>query len=233
MPVDVESELARLGAAWSASVAHVDVADVLERTMTARSQPIDEVSDPPLTSSDRIGVESRSRRWGQRWMVAAACTTLVVAGVVALANRRDGGPEPAPPNATDPIDTVAPPTPPVPFVGIWVSTDTDGSSQTVEIVRSGGDDYEFVLRDDAATACAGAPATMTGSGRLETDERLVIAQPELICDDGSVPRIGPPPQAELANFTLELNLETDQFVDSLGVGGSGRARTTNRSRRRR
>lgn len=225
MPVDVESELARLGAAWSASVAHVDVAEVLERTMTARSQPIDEIADPPVTSSDRLGAESRSHGWGQRWMVAAACATLVVAGVVTLANRRDGGPEPALINAsTDPtkpsttmvpIDTVAPL--PEPFVGGWVSTDTDGSTQTIEIVRSGGDDYELVLRDDVATVCSGAPATMTGTGRLETDERLVIAQPELTCDDGTIPRIGPPPQVELANFTLELNTETDQFVDIYGV----------------
>ena len=36
MPVDVESELARLGTAWSESVAHVDVAEVLERTMATR-----------------------------------------------------------------------------------------------------------------------------------------------------------------------------------------------------
>ena len=43
---------------------------------------------------------------------------------------------------------------------------------------------------------------MTGTGLLETDERLVIAQPELACDDGSIPRNGSPPQAELADFTL-------------------------------
>ena len=42
---------------------------------------------------------------------------------------------------------------------------------------------------------------MTGAGRLET-EPLVIAQPELTCDDGTIPLIGPPPQAELANFAL-------------------------------
>ena len=58
----------------------------------------------------------------------------------------------------------------------------------MEIVRSGAGDYEFVLRDDVATAaCSGAPATMTGTGLLETDERLVIAQPELTCDDGTIP----------------------------------------------
>ena len=58
MPVDVESELARLGAAWTASVAHVEVAEVLERTMPARSGPptieaIDVMAEPP--ARDRGG----------------------------------------------------------------------------------------------------------------------------------------------------------------------------------
>ena len=75
-----------------------------------------------------------------------------------------------------------------------MSTDTDGSYQTMEIVRSGGDDYEFVVRDDFATACSGAPATLTGTGLLETGERLVIAQPELTCDDGTIPVSGPRPR---------------------------------------
>ena len=125
----------------------------------------------------------------------------------------------------DPADvpTSTVPTPPTtisaaPFVGAWVSTDTDGSSQTMDIVRSDRDEYEVVVRDDfASAACSGAPATMTGTGILETDERLVIAQPELTCDDGTTPSIGPPPQAELANFTLELDTATDEFVDSFGV----------------
>ena len=78
MPVDVESELARLGAAWTASVAHVDVAEVLERTMTARSEPptieeFDVVAEPPAA--------------GHRWrvlVVAAVVVLLVAATVVGL-----------------------------------------------------------------------------------------------------------------------------------------------------
>jgi hypothetical protein len=121
------------------------------------------------------------------------------------------------PGLLSPSTRVAFEPPNAPLVGTWVSTDSDGSSQTLEIVGSGGDDYEFVLRDDFATACSGAPATMTGAGLLETEERLIIAQPELTCDDGTSPRIGTPPQAELANFTLELDTATDELVDSLGV----------------
>ena len=165
------------------------------------------------------------------WIAVAAAALVVITGSMAVLVIRAGddhsistadpdattNPSVAPPStATDVVPTL-PPTA-APFVGIWVSTDTDGSSQTMEIVRSGGDDYEFVLRDDAATAaCSGAPATMTGNGLLETDERLVIAQPELTCDDGTIPRIGPPPQAELANFTLELDTATDELTDRFGV----------------
>ena len=105
-----------------------------------------------------------------------------------------------------------------PFVGVWLSTDTDGSSQTMEIARSGTDEYEVVIRDEAANAaCAGGASTLTGAGRLATDTSLVIAQPELTCDDGTIPPIGPPPQAELANFTLDLDTATGELVDSFGV----------------
>ena len=156
--------------------------------------------------------------------VAAAALIVAIAGSIAvLTGPGDDQISTADPDATTP--SVAPPstatdvvpTTTAPFVGNWVSTDTDGSSQTMEIVGSGGADYEFVLRDDFATACSGAPATMTGTGRLETDEGLVIAQPELTCDDGTVPGIGPPPQADLANLTFELDTATDELVDSLGV----------------
>ncbi len=105
-----------------------------------------------------------------------------------------------------------------PFVGVWLSTDTDGSSQTMEIARSGADEYEVVIRDEAATAaCAGGASTLTGAGRLATDTSLVIAQPELTCDDGTIPPIGPPPQAELADFTLDLYTTTGELVDTFGV----------------
>lgn len=152
-------------------------------------------------------VQQRARRR------ALATTTAVVVGMIAVLG---GGPVDMwrrPPTSV----VLSPPTAP-PFVGTWVSTDTDGSSQTMEIVRAGGDQYEVVARDEAATAaCSGAPSTMTGAGRLESDERLVIAQPELTCDDGTTPAIGPPPQAELANFTLDLDTATDVLVDPFGV----------------
>ena len=147
------------------------------------------------------------------WIAVAAAALVVITGSIAVLVTRVGDDHSV---STDVVPTI-PPTA-APFVGVWVSTDPDGSSQTMEIVRSGTDGYGVVVHDDAATAaCAGVAATMTGTGLLETPERLVIAQPELICDDGAVPRMGPPPQAELANFTLELDTATDESVDSFGV----------------
>jgi hypothetical protein len=101
---------------------------------------------------------------------------------------------------------------------VWLSTDTDGSSQTMEIVLSGTDEYQVVIHDEAATAaCAGGASTVTGAGRLATDTSLVIAQPALTCDDGTVPPIGPPPQRDLADFTLDLYTTTGELVDTSGV----------------
>ncbi|HSP27582.1 MAG TPA: hypothetical protein VLN74_03455 [Ilumatobacteraceae bacterium] len=87
----------------------------------------------------------------------------------------------------------------------------------MQIVGSGGDNYEVIVRDDFATTCSGAPATMTGTGLLETDQRLVIAEPELTCDDGTTPSIGPPPQADIADFTFDRDLVADALTDRFGV----------------
>ncbi len=104
------------------------------------------------------------------------------------------------------------------FVGRWVSTDTDGSSQAMEIARSGDDEYDVSIRDAAATtACGGAASTMVGVARLATETSLVIAEPALTCDDGTIPPIGPAPQAELADFTLGVDTTTGRLVDTLDV----------------
>ena len=186
------------------------VAAILDGSEAA---PRDDDAPEPATidlAEERLTGPERHRR---RWLVSAAAVAAAAAAIVAVVAVTSDSDTLAP--ADEPVPTI-PPTAAA-FVGVWVSTDADGSSQTMVIVRS-GDDYKFVQRDDVATAaCSGAPATMTGTGLLETDERLVIAQPELACDDGSIPRIGSPPQAELANFTLQLDTATDEFVDSYGV----------------
>lgn len=171
-------------------------------------------SAEPLTEPgfDAHDVARRVHQRRARRRLVTATTTAAVVGIIAVLG-------------TGPADLWRRPSTrvvlsqaPAAFVGTWVSTDTDGSSQTMEIVRSGGDEYGVVARDEAATAaCSDAPSTVTGTGLLETDEILVIAQPELTCDDGTTPAIGPPPQAQLANFTLEFDTASDEFVDSFGV----------------
>ncbi len=168
--------------------------------------------------ADGAGTVLRSvhRRRATVATVGAGVTIAVVVTGLFVANARTPD-EPAP-IATVPSNPVPEVSTIAPFVGTWVSTDTDGWSQTMEIVGSGGDEYEVVVRDDLATAaCGGAASTMTGTGLLETDERLVIAQPELTCDDGTTPSIGSPPQAELADLTFDRDSVADELTDRFGV----------------
>lgn len=166
------------------------------------------LTEPGFDASD-VARRVHQRR-ARRRALATATTTAAVVSIIAILGAADMWRRPSTRVVLSPAAQE--------FVDVWVSTDTDGSSQTMEIIRSGDGEYEVVVRDEAATAaCSNAPATMTGTGLLETEETLVIAAPELTCDDGTMPRIGPPPQAEFANFTLELDTATDELVDSFGI----------------
>jgi hypothetical protein len=108
-----------------------------------------------------------------------------------------------------------------PFVGTWMSTDHDGSLQTMEIQPvSGTNVLRMEYHDDAATAmCAGgAPATLTGTGQVQADGKLVIAA-EGTCDDGSTPIPLSDPDtareflARLANMTFVHDPQTDELTD--------------------
>lgn len=149
----------------------------------------------------------------------AAVVSVAVLGVVSWRLEGSGNVRSTEDRPTSPATSVATPmVPPLgPFVGAWVSTDTDGSPQTMEIVRS-SDHHAIVVRDSVASAaCSGAPSTTTGSGQLESDGTLVIAEPALTCDDGSTPAIGRPPQSMLANATFVHHPEQDEIVDGFGV----------------
>jgi hypothetical protein len=104
-----------------------------------------------------------------------------------------------------------------PFLGTWVTTDGDGSTLTMSIRASGDGAVEFVVHDDAASVCSGAPATMTGTGRLEGSNELVIPSPVLTCDDGSEPEApsGLPLEEQLRNLTF-VHAETDALTDNFG-----------------
>ncbi|HZI45795.1 MAG TPA: hypothetical protein VFD53_11270, partial [Ilumatobacter sp.] len=121
------------------------------------------------------------------------------------------------PPTTGAPTTAAPSPPSVPFEGTWQGGMDDGDgigAQTMEIVPFGGDEYEVVVRNEAAVACAGGPSTVTGTGRLDGSVTLVIAQPELTCDDGTSPS-GQLPQAARANFTLIYEQPFDTLLSGV------------------
>ena len=143
--------------------------------------------------------------------------------------------DPVEPAATTEIST---PPPAGPFVGVWLSIDTDGSSQTMEIQRSGIDEHEVVVRDVGRYwACAGAPSTMTGTGRLATDEtaghrpaRADLRRREHARDRAPAPRRSSPTSPSTATS------RSDELVDKLRgrVAAGGRQRPWRpRLRRRR
>ena len=104
------------------------------------------------------------------------------------------------------------------FQGTWVSTDANGGSPTATFQVSIDGVVEMVVLDDSASVCSGAPSTMTGTGRLETDTVVVIPEPTFACDDGSGPQAesGPPLHEQLQNLTFTHDPETDVILDNLG-----------------
>jgi hypothetical protein len=105
-----------------------------------------------------------------------------------------------------------------PLLGTWVTTDLDGSTPTMVIQVSRGEDVEIVVHDDLASVCSGAPSTMTGTGRLDGSTELVIPSPVLTCDDESEPQApsGPPVQEQLRNLTFVHDPDSDALTDNFG-----------------
>lgn len=172
----------------------------------------------PLRDVDVAAVSARGRQWRRRRSATAAAAVAAVVALVVL---------PLPQLLTPATRVVLdqPPTAPAPLVGTWVSTDSDGSSQTMDITAADGG-YDIVVKDDSASVCSGAPSTMTGTGRME-EAGLVIAAPALTCDDGStpVPWDGSSLEEAVRNYTLVHDGETDALTDSLGIPWRRRAAT--------
>lgn len=78
--------------------------DDLRAALRAQAQAL---SVPERPALERDVVELR-RLPAPRWLMLAACLVLILAGVVVLAQRRPGDPEPAPPVASVVPDTTAP-----------------------------------------------------------------------------------------------------------------------------
>jgi hypothetical protein len=96
--------------------------DQLRSALRTQAQALRVPERPAL---DREAVESHGPR-GPRWLLAAACVALVVAGVVALTVRNAGDPEPAPPVAPVVRDTTT------------TTTSTTTSSTTTSTTTTSG-----------------------------------------------------------------------------------------------
>jgi hypothetical protein len=141
-------------------------------------------------------VLDRRRRRDRNRRIRTAVVALVVAGVTIGGLLRMISSSSVP--AADPRDA---------FLGTWVSTDVDGSTQTMSVRASEDGAVEVTAHDDSASECSRAPSTMRGTGRLQSSTRLVIPYPVLTCDDGSEPEAlsGPPLEEQLRDLTLTDN----------------------------
>jgi len=172
-----------------------------------------EMKETEMTVPPTLSPELRNRVGRQRMvmggLVAATAFALVVGGFAGA--RSLSSDEALPPADPDSKESA--------FVDTWVSTDNDGSTQTMVVRASGKGAIEIVVRDDSAGVCSGAPSTMTGTGRLDGARQLVIPSPLLTCDDESEPEAlsGPPLEKQLRNFTFVHDLEADNLTDNLGV----------------
>ena len=236
MPTDLEQQLPRLAEARDRDAPAISVDELLSRGAVAVD--VDRLGRPSWDRVPRVAAVSwgdampghgengerhasielaltvaarppARRRVALKIALGAAAATVLV---VALGSIVRTGDEPDPADVPPSTFPTPPTTTPVdPLVAVWVSTDTDGSSQTMEIARSGTDEYDVVIRDEAAAAaCAGGASTLTGAGRLATDTSLVMDQPDLTCDDGTTP----PGGARQLHARPQRDRE---LVDSFGV----------------
>jgi hypothetical protein len=123
------------------------------------------------------GFHRRRQRKDRNRRIGTAVVALVVAGAAfgglarALTSSHGATPAEQPPNA---------------FAGNWVSTDRDGSFQTMTIRANREGAYEMVLHDDMTGPCSG-PSTDTGTGRVDGAGRLVIHSITTTCESGREP----------------------------------------------
>jgi hypothetical protein len=154
------------------------------------------------------GFHQRRQRKERNRRIGSALVALVVVGATigGLLRAFSSGPVPV----ADPRR---------PFLGTWVATDLNGSTQTMAISASGDQAVNIVVHDDLATVCSGAPSTTTGTGQVRNDTELVVPSPALTCDDGSEPQAlsGPPLEEQLRNLTFIDHPESDTLTDTLGL----------------
>jgi hypothetical protein len=107
--------------------------------------------------------------------------------------------------------------PPDPFLGSWVSTDTDGSSQKLAIGGGPGASHHVQLFDDFATSCGEPFSSATGRGIGEADgDVLSVATFEVKCHNGNTVPVTP------VTYTHFLGIHEGAAV-ARGLAGSALA----------
>jgi hypothetical protein len=176
-----------------------ELRDLLERRASGHR--------PPPDLFDRVLDRRRRRDRNRRGVTVAVAVAVAAAGIGGLLRAFYSDPEPRPAAQLSR------------FVGTWVSTDLDGSTQTMVVRAAGEGALEIEVRDDSARVCSGAPSTITGTGRVDGATVLVIPSPVLTCDDGSEPTVesGPPLEELLRNLTFVHDREAETLTDNFDV----------------
>lgn len=134
--------------------------DELRSVLRTHAQAL-RVPEPPAL--DRRIVEPH-RRPGPRWLAAAACLALTLAGVVALAQRQAPNSEPAPPVASVVPDTTAS----APIVNGWLVVGGAGAQEGsgLSLIRPGDVDGRRIQVPGSETAEEPCPAWSPDGTRL-------------------------------------------------------------------
>jgi hypothetical protein len=177
---------------------------------------VDEIASPTVPPrSVEVGKRPMRPKLGRglTWAAAAFAVVLTLGGLYLAFSGADD----------QVVDQTTVPTPttilaPMPVEGSWVTTDADGSTPIMTVQVSGEGVVEITVLDDLASVCAGAPSTMTGSGRLEGDTTLVIPTPVLTCDDGTEPQAlsGGSLEEILRDLTFTHDPGSDTLSDNNG-----------------
>lgn len=97
-----------------------------------------------------------------------------------------------------------------PLADTWVSVDSDGSNQVLEIRGSGRRAYAVTYFDESATnACAGNPARISGPGFVDGDDIRLIG-PVICLPGGNV-------FTSRFAVTYDYDAGTDTLTDDFGV----------------
>lgn len=109
-----------------------------------------------------------------------------------------------------------------PFIGVWMSIDIDGSSQTLNIGGGGGGTRHVRYYDDGATICGLDPDTgdflsaASARGTLSASGSALSGYLDVYC------QTSPPTHAGNYLFTYTYDSSTDTLTDWLGVVWSRR-----------